>query len=219
MASSKAKLAEKIISDSNVIDARHETDTIRLWENYRDQALLWRAIALLQIPATLVLAVFAFYLWGTHEITLNVPQKPLPGLYSAFEIPDAEFYNVATNYINLTATYQPAVARRQFSKAREMLKEPMLELFDKEMMGTELKAIENTSRTQLFFADPSLQTITRQDNYVTVTMTGERLKLVAGKQLPVVMTKFTILMTLIPRNDLNPYGVVIENASVENVIN
>lgn len=217
--SSKKQLAEKIINDSNVIDARNETDTIRLWENYRDQALLWRAIALLQMPATLVLAIFAFYLYGTHEITLNVPAKPLPGLYSAYEIPDAEFFDVATNYTNLIATYQPAVARRQFSKAREMLKEPMLDLFDREMMGTELKAIENTSRTQLFFADPSLQTITRQDNHVTVTMTGERLKLVAGKQLPMVVTKYTILMTLIPRNDLNPYGIVIENASVENVIN
>src|SRR5690606_19183921 len=113
---------------------RNETDTIRLWENYRDQALLWRAIALLQIPSTLILTIFAFYLWGSTEITLNVPAKPLPGLYSAFEIPDAEFFNVATSYVNLVATYQPAVARRQFVKAREMLKEPMLEIFDREMM-------------------------------------------------------------------------------------
>lgn len=204
--------------DSDVVDARNETDTLRLWENYRDQALLWRALALLQIPTTLILAIFACYLWASHSITLNVPSKPLPGLYSAQEIPDSEFISVATNYINLIASYQPAVARRQFMKAREMLKEPMLETFDNEMVGTELKAIENTTRTQLYFVDPTKTTVVRQDNYVTITMTGERMKLVAGKQLPVVLTKFTVVLTTIPRNDLNPYGIVIENSSVENVV-
>lgn len=214
---SKAKLAEKLINDSSVIDSRNETDTIRLWENYRDQALLWRALALLQIPSTLILAIFACYLWGTRSITLNVPAKPQPGLYLAEEIHDSEFISVATEYINLIASYQPAVARRQFLKARELLKEPMLETFDKEMVGTELKAIENTTRTQLFFVDPTKTQIVRQDNYVTVSMTGERLKLVAGKQLPVMMTKYTVVMTTIPRNTLNPYGIVIENGMVENV--
>jgi hypothetical protein len=214
---SKAKIAEQIIRDSNVIDSRGETDTIRLWENYRDQALLWRAIALLQIPTSFVLAIFAFYLWGNSSITLNVPKNPLPGLYAAQEIPDTEFISVATNYINLIASYQPAVAQRQFEKARELLKEPMLANFDKEMINIELKAITNTSRTQLFFVDPVKTTVTRQDNYVTVTMTGERLKLVAGKQLPVMLTKYTVVMTTIPRNDLNPYGIVIENGMIENV--
>lgn len=214
---SKAKLAEKLINDSNVIDSRNETDTIRLWENYRDQALLWRALALLQIPSTLILAIFSCYLWATRSITLNVPAKPQPGLYLAEEINDSEFISVATEYINLIASYQPAVARRQFLKARELLKEPMLETFDREMVGTELKAIENTTRTQLFFVDPTKTQIVRQDNYVTVSMTGERLKLVAGKQLPVNMTKYTVIMTTIPRNSINPYGIVIENGMVENV--
>lgn len=216
---SAAKVAKEIINDSRVIDSRGENDTLRLWENYRDQALLWRALALLQIPATLILVIFAFYLWGSQEITLNVPRNPLPGLYAAQEIPDTEFIDVATNFINLIATYQPAVARRQFQKAREILKEPMLEIFDREMIGTELKAIENTNRTQLFFVDPTKTSIERRDNHVFVTTIGDRLKIVAGKQLPVVLTKFQVSMTTIPRNDLNPYGIVVDNVTFENVVN
>jgi hypothetical protein len=213
------QIAKEIVKNSAVIDSRGETDTIRLWENYRDQALLWRSIALLQIPTTLVISIFAFAIWNGSEIILNIPRNPLPGLYAAQEIPDTEFIDMATNFINLTATYQPAVARRQFLKARETLKEPMLETFDREMVGTELKAIENTNRTQLFFTDPTKTTVERVDSHVLVTMTGDRLKIVAGRQLPVTLTKFKVSMTTIPRNDLNPYGIVIDSVIFENVVN
>lgn len=212
------KAAKGVIKDSELIDSRGETDTIRLWESYRDQALLWRALAILQIPATFVMAVFSLYIWSTREVILNVPRNPLPGLYAAQEIPDSAFIDVTTNFLNLIATYQPAVARRQFMKARESLKEPMLETFDREMVGTELKAIENTNRTQLFFVDPTKTKVERDDTHVQVTMIGDRLKIVAGKQLPVVITKFTVSMTLIPRNDLNPYGIVIDNVTSQNVV-
>lgn len=207
---------KKLLHDSSVIDARGETDTIRLWENYRDQALLWRAISLLQIPATFIALVFAIVVYNNSDITLNVPAKPLPGHYSASELPDAEFVSAGTEYVNLIATYQPAVARRQYGRAREMLKEPMLSRFDTEMMDVELRAIETTSRTQVFFVDPSKTTIIRDGNEVHVTLTGERLKIVAGKELPVVETKFTISMTTVPRNIINPYGIVIINAISEN---
>src|SRR5690606_41834731 len=65
------------------IDGRSEADTIRLWENYREQALMWRALALLQIPATFIALVFALWIWNTRSITLEVPAKPLPGRYLA----------------------------------------------------------------------------------------------------------------------------------------
>lgn len=212
-----SQVARDLIKNSELVDSKGETDTLRLWESYKDQALLWRAIALLQIPTTFIMLCFAFYIWGTREVILNVPRSPLPGLYAAKEIPDSEFIDVATNFVNLIATYQPVVARRQFSKARELLKEPMLSTFEQDMMGTELKAIENTNRTQLFFVDPVKTTIERQDNTVLVTMVGDRLKIVAGKQLPVVLTRFTISMTTIPRNDNNPFGIVVDNVRSQNV--
>jgi len=213
----KVEKLSRLIKDTEFVETKGDTDTIRLWENYRDQALLWRAMALLQIPSTLLLLIFSVVLWTTRSITLNVPAKPLPGVYLAKEIPDTEFVEVATNFINLIATYQPAVARRQFSFARQFLRDPLLERFDLEMMSEELKAIENTNRTQIYFADPTKTKLERpNDKIAVVSFTGDRLKLVAGKELPVVTTTFSVTMTTIPRQTLNPYGIVIVNLTYEN---
>lgn len=212
-----AKVSQ-LAKDSALFDARGETDTIRLWENYRDQALLWRSIALIQVPTSLVLVVLALVLWTTRSVTLNVPAKPLPGMYIAKEIPDTEFVEVATDFINLIGSYQPSTARRQFNQAKQLLVEPMLARFENEMMGIELKAIEQTSRTQLFFADPVETKFERiDDRTVKVSFVGDRLKLVAGQQVPAELTRYTIVLTTIPRQQLNPYGIVVTNVQFENL--
>jgi len=198
-------------------DSRKDTDTIRLWENYREQAHMWRALSLLQIPATLIALLFALWIWNTRSITLNVPPRPLPGIYDTNEIPDAEYIESATGLVNLIATYQPAVARRQFIKAREMLKEPLLTKFDSEMMGLELSAIEGTSRTQVYYVDPTKTKVERRQGEVIVSLVGERMKLIAGKELPVVTTKYSILLSTLPRNELNPFGLAVSNIGVENI--
>lgn len=209
---------EEVTKGAGLIDSRNETDTLRLWENYRDQAALWRALALFQIPATLVLILFSVALWLTRSVTLNVPAKPLPGIYTVNEIPDSEFVQEATNFVNLVATYQPYVARRQFSRAREMLVGSILETFDTEMMSVELQAIENTNRSQVFYADPTMTKVERSaDKQIIVSFTGERVKYVAGKELPVITTKFTVTLNTIPRQRLNPYGIVITNITYENI--
>ncbi|RIL06144.1 MAG: hypothetical protein DCC75_11085 [Proteobacteria bacterium] len=215
---SKIAQLKKEASLTSLFDAKGQTDTLRLWENYRDQALMWRALALFQIPTTFIIALLSVLLWVTRSITLNVPAKPLPGVYLAQEVPDTEFIEAATDYINLTASYQPNVARRQFIQAREMLKEPMLERFNLEMMAVELKAIENTNRTQIFFADPTKTRLDRiSDQEVLVTFIGERLTIVAGKELEPAKTKFSVTMTTVPRQRLNPYGIVITGVTFENL--
>lgn len=212
---SKVKIAKaaatQLVKDTRLEAAASPSDTLRLWENYKDQALMWRSIALLQIPATSIAVMFAAFMWATREITLNVPAKPLPGMYAAYDIPDTEFVNVATEYVNLTATYQPLVARKQFQAAQGMLKEPLLSKFNQEMMRSELEAIENTSRTQVFFIDPTKTVVMRQGNEVRVSLIGERMKLIAGQELPTVTSRYSITMTTLPRNALNPYGIVITN--------
>jgi hypothetical protein len=135
----------------------------------------------------------------------------------AQDVPDTEFIDAATDFINLIASYQPAVARRQFVRAREMTMEPLLSRFTTEMMGTELKAIENTSRTQLYFVDPTQTEVIRDGDDVHVKMIGERLKFVAGKELSPVTTRFVVTMTTVPRSSVNPYGIVITNVASENV--
>ena len=209
--------AAEFTKATRIVDNKKESDTIRLWESYRDQALLWRTLALIQVPATLVACLMALIFFYNQRITLNVPAKPLPGVYSVDEINDSEFMNAATNFINLIATYQPAVARRQFLKARELIAEPMLTKFDEEMLGAELRAIETTKRTQLYFVDPSKYSIARQGKDIVVTMIGDRQKILAGRELPATLSKYTITLTTIPRNLVNPYGIIIKSVHLENV--
>jgi len=210
--------ASQVLKDSGIVDSKKENDTIRLWESYRDQAILWRALTLIQVPATFIAIIFALVMWSTRSITLDVPHKPLPGLYAVQEIPDSEFTNTATNAINLIATYQPAVARRQFGKAREYLIEPMLTQFDTEMLDIELRAIEGSRVTQLFFADPTKTELTRMGRDVQVSMTGERVRYVSGRQTPTHTTTFTVTLTTIPRNDINPYGIVIKSITTKSAV-
>jgi hypothetical protein len=172
---------------------------------------MWRSLSLIQFPATMAAIIFAFVMWCTREINLTVPSKPEPGVHAAQDIPDTEFINAANNYVNLIATYQPGTARNQFTVARSMLKEPLYTKFTEEMMGGELGAIESTSRTQVFFADPLRTSIKRDGNDVIVTTVGERWKVIAGSALPTVTSRFTITLSTIPRNPLNPYGIVITN--------
>lgn len=209
--------AKKLLRDSAIGEARGESDTIRLWEGYREQAIMWRSLALLQIPATFIALVAALLFWFNMQITLNVPPKPLPGQYSATELPKEVFIEAATNFVNLIATYQPAVAERQYFKAREMLIEPFLTQFDEALLKNELKTIINTNRTQVFFADPTKTEYLLENGLVSVSFSGERMKYIAGKMLPRQKSKFTITLTTIPNTELNPYGIVVSNMSIEDI--
>ncbi|MDZ4787217.1 MAG: TraE/TraK family type IV conjugative transfer system protein [bacterium] len=211
-----SKITE-ILKDSELRRPISDNDTIRLWESHREQATLWRSLSLLQLPITFVALVFALILWGTRSITLNVPAKPLPGIYAAQDIPDSEFIDFATDYINLVATYQPGVARRQFEEGRKMLWGEMIQAFDSDMVSTELRAIENTKRTQIFFVDPTKIELSRESRSVIVTLNGERYKIIAGKEMPAVKTQFIVTITTIPKNKFNPYGLVITNVSLKNL--
>jgi hypothetical protein len=204
--------AKKIIDDSKFREAKTDNDTVRLWENYREQALLWRALALLQMPGTFIALFFALVMWWNRETILNVPAKPLPGYYSASEIPDAEFISAATEWVNLVATYQPIVAQKQFEEAAKVLVEPMLTRFKTEMMDQELEAIRNTMRTQAYYIDPTQTTLGRdEESNVIVTLIGTRLKIVAAQELPETIVQFRITMTTQPRNKVNEFGIVITN--------
>jgi hypothetical protein len=209
---------QELVKKADVVDTRGTNDTIRVWESYREQAGMWRAIALLQIPVTGIALVFALVTWVNRKTILNVPPKPLPGMYQAQDIPDSEFVDSATNFINLIATYQHAIARRQFSRARELLINPLLERFDNDFMMTELKTIETTSRSQVFFVDPSQTRLERQGSSVVITMVGDRMKVVAGRELEPVQTKYVVTLRTIPRTDINPYGIVVQDLSYDNIL-
>jgi hypothetical protein len=208
-----ADVIKEKVADTNLQVGRDKSDTIRLWENYKDQSLMWRSLSLIQFPTTLFAIGFAIVMWSTREITLTVPSKPMPGTYAAQDIPDNEFVNVALDYVNLIATYQPRTARRQFEEASGMLKEPLLTKFREEMINSELGAIEHSARTQVFFTDPLKTSVARRGNDVTVSITGERWKVISGAELPTVTSRFRVTLTTIPRNKINQYGIVITSVA------
>jgi hypothetical protein len=78
-------------------------------------------------------------------------------------------------------------------------------------MNSELPAIETTLRTQVFFVDPLKTKVEREGNKVYVSISGERWKVIAGAPIPSVTSRYRLELTTIPRNPVNPYGIVITN--------
>ncbi len=205
------------ISNATNVESRADGDTLRLWESYRDQALLWRSLSLLQIPITILALVLTVLVFNNRSVTLNVPARPLPGVYELKELPDPVFVEAATQFINLIATYQPSTAQPQFAYARRMTFEPYLSRFDKEMMELEVRTIQSTNRTQIFFMDPSATTVQRGPDGIQVTLIGERSKVVSGQFLPSRRSKYVLSLNTIPQSDLNPYGIVVTNVIAEDI--
>ena len=193
------------------VGGRAGTDTIRLWEGYREQAHLWRALSLIQFPATVMAIAIALIMYYFADTIITVPHAPQPGHYSLTQLPDSEFINAATTVINLIANYQPAIARRQFKTARKYLWEPALTQFEEVMMGSELSSIERTKRSQLFFINPRLIRVERAPQFdaVVVRVQGLRQRLIGNRPIAVQEMQYLVKMTTIPRNVHNEHGIVI----------
>lgn len=207
--------AKATLASTAVRPPRRESDTLRLWEAYLDQAILWRAIALLQIPATLGMLLFTMWIYYNRTIVLNVPQKPLPGQYTVDQLTEPILIDAATDFINLIMSYTPKTARRQMVEAEQRVVEPLLTTFTRDIIETDLKAIEQTQRTQMFLIDPTKTTLSRGNGTATVTFEGDRIKIVSGKEFPVSSWRYFITMETRPRNRLNEYGVVITGMQFE----
>ncbi|MBP9838304.1 MAG: hypothetical protein KBC84_06280 [Proteobacteria bacterium] len=202
---------KKDVQQLEKVAGRAGADTIRLWEGYKEQAYLWRALSLLQMPATALSIAAALVMYFFADTIIEVPERPQPGYYSIKNLPDSQFIDAAVNVVNLIATYQPAIARRQFKAARKYLWEPALTEFENTMMGPEITAIEQTKRSQMFFINQRLIKVDRYPELdkVVVRVPGLRQKLIGDKALPPDEMVFYIKMTTIPRNVTNEYGIVI----------
>ncbi|MCC6220690.1 MAG: hypothetical protein IT291_05545 [Deltaproteobacteria bacterium] len=200
-------------------EGRAGADTIRLWEGFRDQALLWRALALLQLPATTLAIAAALVMYISADTVIEVPPQPQPGHYSAKQLPDSEFIGVATEVVNLIASYQPSVAETQFASAQKYLWEPALSSFEQVMMKDELRTIAETGRSQLFFISKNLIKVKRMPELdkVIIRLPGIRQKLIGNRPLPQDQMAYYITMTTIPRNVHNPFGIVIVDIKLKRV--
>ena len=208
--------AKRLMNDVRFREGKRSNDTLRLWENYRDQAQLWRALALIQIPAFLLLLIFSYTVYLKRSISFSVPAKPLPGMYELNEVPDAEFISVAEEFVNLIATYQPQVAKRQFIKASEMLIEPFLSTYESRILEKDLKVIKETKRSQILYIDSNQTTINRYDDLVYVSIIGDRENIINGSEPEIVKYEYRVSMKTIPRTRLNPYGIVVIDLNISN---
>jgi len=201
----------KNIKQIEQVDGRAGADTIRLWEHYRDHAYMWRSLALWQFPCTMLALGAAMMMFFMADTVIEVPEKPQPGHYSIKQLPDAEFIDIATKVVNLMTTYQPHNAREQFYATRKFLWEPALSEFENAMVKEQLRIIEETSRSQIFFIDTKQIKIERFADLdkVVVRIPGVRQKLIGQKPLPPDEMVYYIKMTTIPRNIHNEYGVVV----------
>ena len=178
---------------------------------------MWRALALLQMPATALAVLAALVMYFFADTIVEVPERPQPGIYSVKRLPDSEFINAASQVVNLINSYQPETARAQFIEARRYLWEPALSEFQNTMMRSDLKTIEETYRSQLFFINNRFVKVERypENDYVVVRLPGIRYKIIGNKQLNPDRVIYYVRMTTIPNNVHNPYGIVIDNIRVE----
>lgn len=189
-------------------------DTIRLWDGYKEQMFLWRALAILSLPATLLAIALAVTMFYAAKVTVVVPPKPEPSRIELSQIPNEEFVRLASKVAVLLTSYRTHEARPQFAMVRQYLWEPALTPYEREWMKKELEVVESTSRSQVFFLSPRQVKVIRKDDHVVVRVPGTREKEVGGvKSSDEVVWWFR--MRTVPRNMFNENGIVINNLKVE----
>ncbi len=213
---------KNVINNTNVkdIERKNGGDTIRIWEGYKAQAVMWRSLSIIQLLATAAISILCIVLWQTRSITLSVPQRPVPGQYNTQEIPDADFIEIANSFVSLITTFQPYIAETQFQRAAALIHHSFIQKFTTAYLNEELRAIKSTSLSQVYFIDPTKTEIERfSNNTVKVTFYGNRHKYIGGKEIKPVPTKYIIYLTTLPRNDLNPLGLVVLDMAMEPLSN
>ena len=210
------RLGTKFKDDIQQIErvaGRAGSDTIRLWEGYKEQAYLWRALALLQMPATVIALFAAILAYYASDTVLEIPLRPQPGFYSAKDLSDSAFISVATELANLLATYNPDTVDEQFYKARGLLWEPALSDFQ-DYVNREIPTIKKLRRSQAFYAPPQLAVVLRSGSVVRVFLRGE-MRYWFGKKSPEVKElTYEFVMKTKPRSLTNKFGVVITDVRV-----
>lgn len=179
---------------------------------FASQAAFWRWLTLLQIVTVFGAMYFAGSTYINYRTMLAVPEPLLPGRYSAREINTAEFISFAEGWINLVSTYQHYNAESQFNEAESMIVEPYRSRFHADYMTVELRAIQQTRRSQMVVFDPWLTDIVRKtDDIVEGTFVGYGTKLIDGQEFEVSLV-WVVTMQIYEGKTKNDYGVVITDA-------
>jgi hypothetical protein len=187
------------------------SDRLRVLNTARDHAHFWRALALVQFPS-LIIAIFgAVTMFFFAKTSIEITEKPQPAQFSVSQLPDSEFLYIAKEVVNRISSFQPITARIQFKNVRRYLWEPALSTFEEFIINKELKVIEDTGRSQMFFPVEELIRVEREadSEKVVVRIPGLKQKLIGMTPVPVEELAYFITMTTIPNNVINRRGVVV----------
>lgn len=191
---------------------------------YREQSYLWRALALLQIPTTLIAIIVALVVYVNSDTIVEVSPRPAPGYYLTKEIPDEEFIKISIEFVNLISSYQPAIAERQFNYALNLLMEPVYSAFRKQFLiggdgkQAEIEQIRQIQRSQMFFINRDLITVRRfedrndpRNSTVEVRVPGELVKFFNGVKQDRVgddrYLAYFIRLRTFPKTNFNQNGI------------
>jgi len=209
--SQKTESLKDLIQATNPEQNKKEGDLIKVWENYLEKAYFWRALFFLQIPITIFALVLASVIFINRNITLNVPAVPKPGIYSPESIPDVEFINFATNFVNLVFNVNSGNIERNFETAKIFLAPQPQEAFSNIFFKQEIPIVKTTGASQVFIIDPLKTIVKRQGSLVQVTFTGERIRFLAGRETRYSFASTEVTLRTLPHTNLNPYGIAVLN--------
>jgi hypothetical protein len=179
-------------------------------KSYRKQETLWRILALIQIPVTAAAIFAALIMYVRADTIMQVPEPPPLGSSDFQQLSDPQFVNVATQFVNLAYTYQPAIAREQFEAARKLLSGAALQQFDQQF-DAELKTIEKSGRSQLFLVEPRQIDAERSENknIVIVRLPGLQQQFVSQRALPPEEIVYYLDMTTADEAFPGSYGITV----------
>lgn len=189
---------------------------LKLWDTYRLQALTWRSLALLLIPGTLLASALTLSTFYLLETRIEVPATPEPGFYYIENIPDKTFVQTALRLTNLITTYQPDTALPQFLDARNMLWQPALQRFQRDIIGKDFAVIQKTKRSQIFYVNTKNIVLTRHDDFVEVMIPGKRKKLLNDEMPDYQEIAWFIKMSTVAPNSFNQFGIVVYSLELKN---
>ena len=202
--------AELLAAEQALAETPPAAEPERMEKGFKEQAYIWRTSAIVQMPVAALSIAVSLAMYFFADTVVEVHHKPEHGYHTGGQLNNSELINAATTVVNLVATYQPAIARRNFTSAQRFLIEPALSEFEETMMQKEAPKIEQTRRSQTFMVIPSGVRVERFPgaDYAVVSVPGERTTWIANKKLvPEYMTYF-VKLTATPQNLSNQYGLV-----------
>ncbi len=185
----------------------------------RSSNLLWHLLTMGQMAATFVLLLFViyhegiiFFHNGTQKISIDVPQKPLPGFYDINELPDDDLLSFGEEFINLVATYQRHNAEKQFIYAFDMTSGDFKKDFKNQYIAKNIKEIKKSKRAQIFYPD-SEPVLTRASDYAIVSLDGEIEKYADGRPFN-TFANYQVKLEIVPHSTMNDYGISVVDLKI-----